>query len=145
MKRKHALAGTQERAGSLRQEELAIGASLAVAAAAGCGNVLLTNPIWCACKYISGSFESESAINKYELPIGSGRRRRLRQGAAHQSQLGQLTAILQATFSKQETKCCQRLLCCRRLRQCTAHQPYLVSPECDCNALTPRSTAGSTR
>lgn len=44
--RKHYLAGTKAGAGSLRQEELPIGASLAVAAAAGCGNVLLTNPIW---------------------------------------------------------------------------------------------------
>lgn len=44
--RKHHLAGTKVGTGSLRQEELPIGASLAVAAAAGCGNVLLTNPIW---------------------------------------------------------------------------------------------------
>lgn len=43
--RKHAAAGSK--AGRhTRQEELPIGASLLVAAVAGAGNVLLTNPIW---------------------------------------------------------------------------------------------------
>ena len=48
--RKHAAAGTKASRHS-RQEELPIGASLLVAALAGAGNVLLTNPIWCAAAF----------------------------------------------------------------------------------------------
>ena len=47
--RKHVLAGTVAAAGvASRTEELPVSANLAVASLAGMGNVLATNPIWCA-------------------------------------------------------------------------------------------------
>lgn len=67
--RKHAAAGTTSVQRS-REQELPIGASLLVAAFAGAGNVLLTNPIWVVATRMQSNRDAADAHLAEDAPSG---------------------------------------------------------------------------
>mmetsp|Transcript_6466 Transcript_6466/g.18649 ORF Transcript_6466/g.18649 Transcript_6466/m.18649 type:complete len:335 (+) Transcript_6466:204-1208(+) len=67
--RKHAAAGTSSLQSS-REQELPIGASLLVAALAGAGNVLLTNPIWVVATRMQSNRHTKLVPGDAEPPAG---------------------------------------------------------------------------